>query len=43
MAETTCAYCGEEVDETVGVEQDGLTFCSEDCADEYAEDQDDDE
>lgn len=35
---TPCAYCGEEVDEFEGVEQDGHVFCSEECADEYEED-----
>ena len=39
--ESTCAYCGEEVDEVEGLEQDGRTFCSEECADEYEEDEGD--
>jgi hypothetical protein len=38
VAETTCAYCGAEVEQLDAVEQDGLTFCSEECADEYTED-----
>ena len=38
MAESTCVYCGAEVDQLDAVEQDGLTFCSEECADEYTED-----
>jgi hypothetical protein len=38
VTESTCAYCGTEVDELEAVEQDGLTFCSEECADEYTED-----
>lgn len=37
--DTTCTNCGEEVDELEAVEQDGMTFCSEECADEYEEDE----
>lgn len=43
MRETTCAYCGTDVDELEGLEQDGLVFCSEECADEYEEEEPDDD
>ena len=38
MAGITCATCGSDMDELDVVEQDGLRFCSEECADEYTED-----
>lgn len=43
MAERTCAHCGAEVDELEALEQDGLTFCSEECADEYEDDEDEED
>ena len=36
--ETTCANCGADIEEGEGIQQDALTFCSEECADEYEED-----
>jgi hypothetical protein len=41
MPEVTCALCGAEIDELDAVEQDGVFFCSEDCADDYEADEDD--
>ena len=38
MEERTCAHCGAELDEVLAIEQDGVTFCSEECADKFEED-----
>jgi hypothetical protein len=39
MADVTCVNCGEEVDEAEAIEQNGFIFCSEECADEYDEEE----
>ena len=43
MDEITCARCGAQVDELDAVQQDGLAFCSDDCAEEYEEEQDEED